>query len=479
MFLLPLGGLRVNLFRKKNVHELLQVTKGGNSLKRDLTAWDLTLLGIGCIIGTGIFVLTGVGAMQAGPALVVSFIIAAIACGLTAMAYAEFASIVPISGSVYTYSYVTLGEFIAWIIGWDLVLEYLFAAGTVAAGWSGYFQSLLSGFNIHLPTVLTAAPGTKPGVITYFNLPAFLIILLITFLLARGISQSKKVNNVMVVIKVFVVLLFIGVGIWYIKPAQWHPFMPFGFDGIFNAAALVFFAYIGFDAVATAAEEARNPARDLPRGLFWSLGICTFLYILVTLIVMGIVPLKMFPSNLDHPVSLALQLAGLNWMAGLIDLGAILGMTTVILVLLYGQTRIFFSMSRDGLLPKAFSAVHPRFRTPFKMTWILGLIAATIGALIPLSRLAELVNIGTLSAFVLVSIGVIILRKTQPGLKRTYRCPGVPALPVMAILSCVFLMSQLQLITWAAFVIWIGIGVVVYFLYSRQHSLLNENTKKG
>lgn len=469
----------MSLFRKKNVHELLQVTRGGNTLKRDLSAWDLTLLGIGCIIGTGIFVLTGVGAMQAGPALVISFILAAIACGLTAMAYAEFASIVPISGSVYTYSYVTLGEFIAWIIGWDLVLEYLFAAGTVAAGWSGYFQSLLSGFGIHLPTTLTAAPGSQEGVTTYFNLPAFCIVFFITFLLSRGISQSKKVNNVMVVIKVLVVLLFIGAGIWYVKPEQWQPFMPFGLDGIFNAAALVFFAYIGFDAVATAAEESRNPARDLPRGLFFSLGICTVLYIFVTLIVVGIVPLDMFASNLDHPVSLALQLAGLDWMAGLIDLGAILGMTTVILVLLYGQTRIFFSMSRDGLLPKVFSSVHPRFKTPYKMTWVLGFIAATIGAVIPLNRLAELVNIGTLSAFVLVSIGVIILRKTQPDLKRTYRCPGVPGLPIMAILSCLFLMSQLQLITWIAFVIWICIGVVVYFLYSRNHSLLNDKAKKG
>lgn len=458
---------------------MLQVTRGGNGLKRDLSAWDLTLLGIGCIIGTGIFVLTGVGAMQAGPALVISFVLAAIACGLTAMAYAEFASIVPISGSVYTYSYVTLGEFIAWIIGWDLVLEYLFAAGTVAAGWSGYFQSLLAGFNLHLPTILTAAPGSEAGVTTYFNLPAFIIVLFITFLLSRGISQSKKANNVMVVIKLLVVLLFIGAGIWYVKPEQWHPFMPFGLDGIFNAAALVFFAYIGFDAVATAAEESRNPARDLPRGLFFSLGICTALYILVTLIVVGIVPLKLFASNLDHPVSLALQLAGLEWMAGLIDLGAILGMTTVILVLLYGQTRIFFSMSRDGLLPRVFSSVHPRFKTPYRMTWLLGLIAATIGAVVPLSRLAELVNIGTLSAFVLVSVGVIILRKRQPDLKRTYRCPGVPGVPIMAILSCLFLMSQLHLITWIAFVVWICIGVGVYFLYSKNHSLLNGKEQKG
>lgn len=472
-----LGGVVLNLFRKKSIHELLRVSKGGNTLKRDLSAWDLTLLGIGCIIGTGIFVLTGVGAMQAGPGLVISFIIAALVCGLTAMSYAEFASIVPISGSVYTYSYVTLGEFIAWIIGWDLVLEYLFAAGTVAAGWSGYFQSLLSGFNIHFPTLLTAAPGAKDGVHTIFNLPAFVIIMGITFLLSRGISQSKRVNNIMVIIKLLVVILFIAAGMWYVKPEQWHPFTPFGWDGVFNAAALVFFAYIGFDAVATAAEETRNPARDLPRGLFLSLGICTVLYILVTLVVVGIVPLNMFSDNLDHPVSLALQIAGQNWMAGLIDLGAILGMTTVILVLMYGQTRVFFSMSRDGLLPRAFSSIHPRYRTPYKMTWMLGAIAGMIGGLVPLNRLAELVNIGTLSAFILVSIGVIVLRKTQPDLRRAYRCPGVPAVPILGIMSCLFLMSQLELITWVAFLIWISIGVVVYFLYSRKNSLLNSEKK--
>jgi basic amino acid/polyamine antiporter, APA family len=463
----------MDLLRKKNVKSMLDAMQGKNRLKRDLTAWDLTLLGIGAIIGTGIFVLTGTGAVTAGPALVISFILAAVACGLAALSYAEFASLVPVSGSVYTYSYATLGELIAWIIGWDLVLEYLFAVSSVSVGWSGYFQSLLAGFGIQLPEALTAAPGVpnKSGI---FNLPAFMIVMIITFLLSRGIRESKKVNNLMVIIKILVVLLFIGVGFKYVKPAHWTPFAPFGFHGIFQAAALVFFAYVGFDAVAAAAEETRNPKKDLPKGLLFSLGICTVLYVIVTLIMTGIVPYKQFNLNLDHPVSLALEVAGQNWVAGIVDVGAIMGMTTVILVMLYGQTRIFFSMSRDGLLPKIFSKVHPKYKTPYNSTWVLGTIAAFIGALLPLDKLAELVNIGTLSAFALVSIGVIVLRYTQPNLPRAFRCPGVPFLPGLAVIACFFLMSQLKLITWAAFLIWLGIGLIVYFTYSRKHSLLNQ-----
>jgi APA family basic amino acid/polyamine antiporter len=353
------------------------------------------------------------------------------------------------------------------------VLEYLFAVSSVSVGWSGYFQSLLAGFGIQLPEALTAAPGVpnKSGI---FNLPAFMIVMIITFLLSRGIRESKKVNNLMVIIKILVVLLFIGVGFKYVKPAHWTPFAPFGFHGIFQAAALVFFAYVGFDAVAAAAEETRNPKKDLPKGLLFSLGICTVLYVIVTLIMTGIVPYKQFNLNLDHPVSLALEVAGQNWVAGIVDVGAIMGMTTVILVMLYGQTRIFFSMSRDGLLPKIFSKVHPKYKTPYNSTWVLGTIAAFIGALLPLDKLAELVNIGTLSAFALVSIGVIVLRYTQPNLPRAFRCPGVPFLPGLAVIACFFLMSQLKLITWAAFLIWLGIGLIVYFTYSRKHSLLNQ-----
>lgn len=468
----------MQLFRTKSIADLLQEAQGKNKLKRDLTAWDLTLLGIGAIIGTGIFVLTGTGALTAGPALVISFIIAGLAAAFSALAYAEFASIVPVSGSVYTYSYATLGEFIAWIIGWDLVLEYLFAVSSVSVGWSGYFQSLLSGFGIHLPTALTAAPGAKEGVTTYFNLPAFLIVMGITFLLARGITESKKVNNIMVVIKILVVLLFIGVGVAYVKPANWTPFAPFGTGGIFAAAASVFFAYVGFDAVAAAAEETRNPKRDLPRGLLFSLGVCTLLYIVVTLVMTGMVPFMQFKQDIAHPVSLALQIAGQDWVAGVIDLGAILGMTTVMLVMLYGQTRISFAMSRDGLLPKIFSNVHPEYKTPYGTTWFLGTVAGLIGALIPLDKLAELVNIGTLFAFTLVSIGVIVLRKTKPDLPRVFRCPGVPVIPLVAVAFCLFLMSKLQVITWTAFLIWLAIGIVVYFTYARKNAVLNQSENK-
>jgi basic amino acid/polyamine antiporter, APA family len=469
----------MSLLRTKDIGALLNEAQSKGKLKRDLGAWDLTLLGIGAIIGTGIFVLTGTGALTAGPALILSFIIAGVACAFAALAYAEFASLVPISGSVYTYSYATLGELIAWIIGWDLVLEYLFAVSSVAVGWSGYFQSLLGGFGIHLPEALTAAPGAKEGVTSFFNLPAFLIVMVITFLLSRGISESKKVNNIMVVIKVAVVLLFIFVGVGYVKPANWEPFTTFGFEGVFQAAALVFFAYVGFDAVAAAAEETRDPKRDLPRGLLWSLGICTLLYVVVTAIMTGVVPFAQFKGHEDHPVSLVLQMAGQDWVAGLIDLGAILGMTTVILVMLYGQTRIFFSMSRDGLLPKMFSQVHPKYKTPFTSTWILGTIAAFIAALLPLQKLAELVNIGTLTAFTLVSVGVIVLRKTQPDLPRAFRCPGVPVIPLIAIGACLFLISKLAVVTWIAFAVWLLIGLVVYFTYSRKHSLLNDSSASG
>ncbi|SFD63918.1 amino acid/polyamine/organocation transporter, APC superfamily [Bacillus sp. OV194] len=462
----------MSLFRTKSIEQLIQTSQKGQTLKKALGAWDLTMLGIGAIIGTGIFVLTGQGALTAGPGLILSFVIAALACGFAAMAYAEFASTVPVSGSVYTYSYATMGEFIAWIIGWDLILEYALTTSAVSAGWSGYFQSLLGGFGIHLPKVLTAAPGSLPGTTTYFNLPAFIILILVTFLLSRGVKESTRINNIMVIIKLAVVLLFIVVGVGYVKPEHWQPFTPFGFSGVFKAAALVFFAYIGFDAVTSAAEEVKNPAKDLPRGIIASLTICTILYIVVTCIMTGIVPYARF-EGVDHPVSLALQMAGQNWVAGFIDLGAILGMTTVLLVMAFGQSRIFFAMSRDGLLPKMFSNVHPKYKTPYGSTWLVGLVSAIVGGLIPLGRLAELINIGTLFAFTLISIAVLILRKTQPDLKRPFRCPGVPVVPILAVAFCVFLMSQLAAITWYAFVIWLAVGLVIYFAYSRKRSALN------
>jgi len=464
----------MNLFRKKSIDQLLHASQTGASLNRTLGAFDLTMLGIGAIIGTGIFVLTGKGAVTAGPALILSFILAGLACAFAALCYAEFASIVPVSGSVYTYTYATLGEFMAWVIGWDLILEYGLAVSAVSAGWSGYFQSLLKGVTgLEIPQVLSAAPGAIEGATTYFNLPAFIIVILITLLLSFGVKESTRVNNIMVLVKVGVVLLFIATGFSYAKPENWEPFMPFGFDGVFTAAALVFFAYIGFDAVASAAEETRNPKRDLPRGILWSLGICTVLYIIVTAIMTGIVPYGQF-AGVDHPISLALQIAGLDWVAGFIDLGAILGITTVLLVMSYGQSRILFAMSRDGLLPKLFSTVHPRFQTPIGSTWMVGIITALVGGFVPLGQLAELANIGTLFAFVLVSIAVMVLRKTQPDLKRTFRTPLVPLVPILAILFCGFLMAQLTWVTWTGFVVWLLIGMVVYFVYSRSRSKLNQ-----
>jgi APA family basic amino acid/polyamine antiporter len=464
----------MSLFRTKSIDDLIRTSQSGHTLKKSLGTFDLTMLGIGAIVGTGIFVLTGKGAVTAGPALILSFILAGLACAFAALCYAEFASMIPVSGSVYTYSYATLGEFIAWIIGWDLILEYALATSTVSAGWSGYFQSLLKGITgIEIPQALQAAPGSIPGVTTYFNLPAFLIVMVIAFLLSRGIKESTRVNNLMVLIKIAVVLLFIFVGFGYIKPDNWQPFMPYGFSGVFQAAALVFFAYIGFDAVSSAAEETKNPSRDLPRGIIFSLAICTVLYIIVTLIMTGIVPYPQF-HGVDHPISLALQVAGQDWVAGFIDLGAILGITTVLLVMTYGQTRISFAMSRDGLLPKMFSSVHPKYQTPYGSTWLVGIICGLIGGFIPLDTLAELTNIGTLAAFTLVSIAVLVLRKKQPDLKRAFRVPFVPVVPILAVLFCVFLMSQLKWQTWAAFVVWLVIGLVVYFGYSRSRSKLNQ-----
>jgi APA family basic amino acid/polyamine antiporter len=442
-------------------------------LKKVLGPMDLILMGIGAIVGTGIFVLTGTGAVTAGPALTLSFIVAAVACGFAALCYAEFASTVPVAGSIYTYSYATLGEVVAWMIGWDLLLEYGLATSTVAVGWSGYFQSLLAGVGIVLPEALRAAPGAQPGVDTVFNLPAFLIMIVLTWMLSLGVRESARLNNVMVLIKTGVVLLFIFVGVNYVKPDNWQPFMPFGAGSVMSAAALVFFAFIGFDAVTSAAEEVKNPARDLPIGIIGSLAVCTVLYVAVSAIMTGIVPFMNF-KGVDHPVSLALQYAGQNWIAGFVDLAAILGMSTVILVMAYGQTRILYAMSRDGLLPAKLSAVHPKYGTPFFATWLVGIIFGLIAAVVPLGVLAELVNIGTLAAFSLVSVAVIILRKKRPDLHRAFRCPGVPVIPGLAIIFCLALMSFLSVTTWIAFGIWLALGLLVYFTYARHRSVLNK-----
>jgi APA family basic amino acid/polyamine antiporter len=462
----------MSLFRKKSIEHMLAGAQHAG-LHKTLGALDLTFLGVGAIIGTGIFVLTGTGAVQAGPALMIAFIVAAIACGFAALAYAEFSSTIPVAGSIYTYSYATLGELAAWVIGWDLMLEYGLATSAVSVGWSGYLQSLLAGLGLTLPTVLTAAPGAVPGEFTLFTLPAFAVLMVITALLSIGIKESTRVNNVMVAIKVVVVLLVIAVGVFHVQPGNWHPFMPAGWSGVFGAAAIMFFAFIGFDSVSSAAEEVKNPKRDLPIGIISSLAVCAVLYVAVAAVVTGIVPSAQF-AGVSHPVSFALQVAGQKWVAGFIDLGAVLGMLTVILVMSYGQTRIIYAMSRDGLLPARLSTIHPKYATPFFTTWLVGIFFGLIGALVPLNVLAELINIGTLAAFSMVSIAVLILRRTHPELPRAFRCPGVPVVPLLAVASCLFLMFNLKAVTWVAFVVWLLIGLSVYFGYSRRHSKLGR-----
>ncbi|GGJ05713.1 amino acid permease [Paenibacillus hunanensis] len=454
-----------SLFRRKPI-----VPSEGN-LKRVLGPIDLTTLGVGAIIGTGIFVLTGVAAAKyAGPGLVLSFLLAGLVCAFAALCYSEFASSVPASGSAYTYSYTTFGEIIAWILGWDLILEYGFASAAVASGWSGYFQSLIAGFGIHLPTALTSAFNPAKG--TYFDITASAITLLIALLLTRGVKEATRANGVMVAIKLIVVLVFIAVGVFYVQPSNWTPFLPFGWGGVTAGAATVFFAYIGFDAVSTAAEEVKRPQRDLPIGIIASLAICTVLYIVVSLILTGIVPYNML--NVSDPVAFALQYIQMNGLAALISLGAITGITTVLLVMMYGQSRLLYSMSRDGLLSPVFSKISGKSQTPATGTWVASIVIAFFAGFIPLGSLAELTNIGTLFAFTVVSIGVIVLRRTQPDLKRGFRVPFVPVLPILSALGCVYLMLQLQALTWITFFIWLAIGLVVYFAYGRRHSLLNR-----
>jgi len=466
----------MNVFRKKSISALLaQAEKKNESLKKELGAFDLTMLGIGAIIGTGIFVLTGVVAAEhAGPALILSFLLSGLTCVFAALCYAEFASIVPVSGSAYTYSYATFGELIAWILGWDLILEYGLSSSAVASGWSGYFQGLLNGFDITLPTALTNA--YNPAVGTYVDLPAVCIIFLMTFLLTRGAKKSARFNTIMVAIKLLVITLFIGIGIFYVKPENWTPFMPFGFSGVTTGAATVFFAYIGFDAVSTAAEEVKNPQRNMPIGIIASLTICTILYIVVSLILTGIVPYNQL--NVKNPVAFALQYIQQDWAAGFISLGAITGITTVLLVMLYGQTRLFYAISRDGLLPKVLSTIHPKTKTPVLNSWITATMVALFAGFIPLDELAELTNIGTLFAFIVVSIGIIILRKKHPQLSRTFQVPFVPWVPILAVVFCGYLALQLPTITWIGFVIWLLIGLVVYFSYGYTNSKLHTQQEQ-
>ncbi|MFZ0887920.1 MAG: amino acid permease [Candidatus Binataceae bacterium] len=462
------AGLRAQLLRRKPVAQLMAEAgphEGG--LKRALGALDLTALGIGAIVGAGIFVLTGVAAARyAGPAIVLSFTVAGFACAMAALCYAEFAAMIPVAGSAYSYSYATMGELMGWIIGWDLVLEYAVAAAAVAVGWSGYLRVILDGLGLHLPDALTHAPGSMPGAIT--DLPALLIVLLVSAILYLGISESARFNSAIVAIKLFVIGLVIVVGAFYVRPANWSPFAPMGWSGVMKGGAVIFFAYIGFDAVSTAAEEVIDPKRDLPLGILGSLAICTVLYIAVAAVLTGMVPAAHIDVN--APLASAFVIRGLYAISGIVSFGAVAGLTSVLLVLLLGQSRIFYAMSRDGLLPPAFSRVHPRFRTPYIPTTLTGFAVGIAAALLPIQEIAELTNIGTLFAFVLVCIGVWILRHLEPEMHRPFKTPLVPLVPILGVLFCAYLMASLPALTWMRFVIWLAIGLAIYFSYGRRHS---------
>lgn len=467
------------LFRKKVTTPDDFIDSG---LHRCLNAVDLTMLGIGAIIGTGIFVLTGIAAAtQSGPAVVLSFIVAGIACTFAALSYAELAASVGGCGSAYGYSYAAFGELFAWIIGWDLLLEYGVAVAAVANGWSGYFNNALVALGMSLPSSLIHAPS-KGGIV---NLPAVAIVLVLMVLLAIGVKQSSRFNAVMVFVKLSTIAVFIAVAVFHINPDNWSPFMPYGWlghgsdgktTGVLAGAALVFFAYVGFDAVSTAAEECRDPHKDLPIGIVASLAICTIIYIVVSGLLTAIVPYT--ELNVSSPVAHALQVLGINWASGLVAAGVITGLTTVMLVLYYGLTRIIFAMSRDGLLSPFFSTVNPRTRTPVRVIVLCGMVMALIAGLIPLGELAELVNIGTLAAFVMVCLGAIVLRILHPAMHRPFQTPLSPLFPVLGMLSCAMLMAVLPLITWIRFLVWLAIGLAIYFIYSVHASKLASGTAR-
>jgi len=477
------------LFSTKPVGELHEADTS-NELQRTLDARALVLLGIGAIIGTGIFVLTGTAAANhAGPALVVSFLIAGLGCALAGLCYAEFASMIPVSGSAYSYSYATLGELVAWFIGWNLILEYLFAAATVAVGWSGYVVSLAEQLGVHLPDALTNAPLTKGAghfelvrTGALINLPAVLVVAAITALCYVGIHQSARFNAIVVAIKVTVIVLFIGFGMWVIDGANWQPFIPentgtfgkFGWSGVVQAAGIIFFAYIGFDAVSTAAQEAKNPQRDMPIGILASLAVCTVLYVAVSAVLTGMVHYS--ELNTPAPVALALDRhPELSWLAGWIKLGAIAGMTSVMLVMMLGQPRIFYAMSRDGLLPPVFRKVHPTHKTPYVGTLITGSLAALIAGLFPVTILGELVSIGTLLAFTTVCIGVLVLRYTRPDIPRHFKVPAPWFVCIAGALLCTGMMVSLPPDTWVRLAGWTALGFLIYFLYGFRHSELRKS----
>jgi APA family basic amino acid/polyamine antiporter len=485
------------LFQIKTHEALVEELQGENRLHRVLGPVQLSSLGVGAIIGTGIFVLTGVAAHDlTGPALMLSFVVSGLTCFFAALCYAEFASMVPVAGSAYTYAYATLGELFAWIMGWDLILEYAVASATVAHGWSHYFQDFMRFFHVALPHEFTNAPfdysltsGQFALTGTWFDLPAIAITLLVTIVLVKGIRESASVNTAIVIVKLAIVFFVIGAGAFYVHPANWHPFAPFGLSGLsffghtvvgksgpggqpmgmLAGAAIVFFAYIGFDSISTHAEEARNPSRDVPIGIMTSLVLCTFLYIAVAAVLTGMVPYSQI--NIDAPVSDAFRQVGLPWAQLLVSVGAVAGITSVLLVMMLSQPRIFLAMARDGLLPTGFfGAVHERFRTPWKSTILTGFCVATMGAFLPLRILAELVNIGTLLAFVIVCAAVMIMRRTHPEVRRPFRVPFGSLFPIFGILSCLMLMFSLPVANWIRLFVWLAIGLVIYFSYGIRHS---------